>query len=291
MYKKIHHLWMKKKMNDDVFQLSQRNNSSSDKKCIKSIHINTKEFILTPSKKSVTSNNKNYNLRNCYYNSATKKSHKNNDILKLSYKHKSSVKDCINYERKLCLLEKQMKKLDEEKHKVMTKISKSENIQRFREERRNNYEKKQSFILNLIKAREKEMTEKRDKVKLMKNQESARTKRIIIYKKINSENLSEKKRTLKRKILQDISEEKNKINEEKKRKMNLIKIVDDDIFKRKKETEKRKKLIEQEKLEQEIKLQENFNKKLAIKIREYQKIGLEKINFLQQIRLKLENKF
>ena len=49
----------------------------------------------------------------------------------------------------------------------------------------------------------------------MKSQEKKRTKNIIIYRKINSENLSEKKRILKRKILQDISEEKNKINEEK----------------------------------------------------------------------------
>ena len=103
--------------------------------------------------------------------------------------------------------------------------------------------------------------------------------------------MSEKKRILKRKILQDISEEKNKINQEKKRKMNLIKILDDDILKRTKENEKRKKLTMQKKLEQEIKIQESFNKKLAIKIREYQKIGLEKINFLQQIKLKLENKF
>ena len=45
----------------------------------------------------------------------------------------------------------------------------------------------------------------------MKSQEKKRVKNIIIYRKINSENLSERKRILKRKILQDISEEKNKI--------------------------------------------------------------------------------
>ena len=135
------------------------------------------------------------------------------------------------------------------------------------------------------------MKEKKYKVKLMKNQEIERAKNIIIYRKINSENLSEKKRILKRKILQDISEEKNKINEEKKRKINLIKIVDNDIFKRKKEIEKRKKLMEKKQLEQEIKIQEDFNKKLAIKICELKKIGLDKIDFLQRIKLKLENKF
>ena len=73
--------------------------------------------------------------------------------------------------------------------------------------------------------------------------------------------------------------------------MNLIKILDNDILKRKKGTEKIKNLIKKEKLEKEIKIQEDFNKKLAIKINEYKKIGLEKINFLQKIKLKLENKF
>ena len=125
----------------------------------------------------------------------------------------------------------------------------------------------------------------------MKSQEIERIKNIVIYRKINSENLSEKKRILKKKILQGISEEKNKINEEKKRKINLIKIVDNDIFKRKKEIEKRKKLMEKKQLEQEIKIQEDFNKKLAIKICELKKIGLDKIDFLQRIKLKLENKF
>ena len=72
--------------------------------------------------------------------------------------------------------------------------------------------------------------------------------------------------------------------------MNLIKILDNDILKRKKGTEKIKNLIKKEKLEKEIKIQEDFNKKLAIKINEYKKIGLEKINFLQKIKLKLENK-
>ena len=125
----------------------------------------------------------------------------------------------------------------------------------------------------------------------MKSQEKKRTKNIIIYRKINSENLSERKRILKRKILQDILEEKNKINEEKKRKMSLIKILDDDIHKRKIGAEKIKNLIQKEKLEKEIKIQENFNKKLKIKISEYKRIGLEKIKIIQKIKLKLENKF
>jgi hypothetical protein len=220
-----------------------------------------------------------------------KKNNNNNINLKLSSEHKSSIKNCIFYERALDLVKNQNKKLDEETHKIMSKISNSENMKRLKEERKINYKNKQIFLTKLIKEKEKEMKEKKYKVKLMKNQEIERAKNIIIYRKINSENLSEKKRILKRKILQDISEEKNKINEEKKRKINLIKIVDNDIFKRKKEIEKRKKLMEKKQLEQEIKIQEDFNKKLAIKICELKKIGLDKIDFLQRIKLKLENKF
>ena len=135
------------------------------------------------------------------------------------------------------------------------------------------------------------MKEKKDRVRIMKNEEIARFKNLINYRIIHSENISERKRILKKKILQDISDEKNKINEEKRRKMNLIKILDDDISKRKAEREKIKKLIKKERLEQEIKEQENMNKKLEIKIREYEEIGLTKINFIQKIRLRLENKF
>ena len=67
--------------------------------------------------------------------------------------------------------------------------------------------------------------------------------------------------------------------------------MDDDILKRKKDNEKRRKLIMKGKLEQEIKIQEYFNKQLEKKISEYKKIGLEKIKFLEKISLRLENKF
>ena len=83
----------------------------------------------------------------------------------------------------------------------MSKISNSENMKRLKEERKINYKNKQIFLSKLIKEKEKEMKEKKYKVKLMKNQEIERSKNIIIYRKINSENLSEKKRILKRKIL------------------------------------------------------------------------------------------
>jgi hypothetical protein len=278
-------------MNADDYHLSQRKNSSSDKKGVKSIHIHTNEFFLTPSKSNTTSNKKKFNFPKPKYYSSMKKDNKNNINLKLSSMHKSSIKNRIFYERELNLLKNKNKKLDEETHKIMSKINNSENMKKLKEERKINYKNKQNFLSNLLKEKEKEMKEKKYKVKLMKSQEIERIKNIVIYRKINSENLSEKKRILKKKILQDISEEKNKINEEKKRKINLIKIVDNDIFKRKKEIEKRKKLMEKKQLEQEIKIQEDFNKKLAIKICELKKIGLDKIDFLQRIKLKLENKF
>ena len=277
-------------MNGESFHLFQRINSSRENNCIKSISINTKEIPLTPLYPNKNSKNKEYKFKNCYF-SAKKSSNKSIEIFKLSSRHKNSIQNCIFFERNLDLLEKQMKKLNEEKRKIMCKINTTQNIEKFKEKNKENYKKKKNFISNLIKERQKEMEEKKFKVKMMKNQENTRFKNIVIFKKINSENLSERKRLLKRKILQDISEEKNKLNKEKKRKIDLIKKVDDDILKRKKETEKRENLIKKEKLEQEIKIQENFNKKLAKKIYEYQKIGLEKINFLQQIKLKVENKF
>ena len=274
---------MNNMMNTNDIQLSQRLNSSNANNCIESIDLNTSELLLTPNKNS----NKSYDkFRNTYY-SANKNSH----VFKLYSRHNNSIKNCINYEKNLNLLENKLKKLAEEKRKIVNKIHNKQNIQKLKELNKENYNKRRNFLSNLLKEKEKVIEDKKDKVKKMKSQEKKRTKNIIIYRKINSENLSERKRILKRKILQDISEEKNKINEEKKRKMNLIKILDDDIHKRKIGEEKINYLIKKEKLEKEIKIQENFNKKLAIKISEYKKIGLEKINLLEKIKLKLKNKF
>ena len=272
-------------------QLSHTNNLSSEKKCIKSIDIHTKEFILTPSKRNTTSNKKQLKLRNCYYNSANKIIKQNKDLFSLYSKKNNYIKKYIKDKRNLVLLENKIKKLDEESRKILSKINNSKNNLKLKEERKNNYQKKKSFLSDLLNNRKKELEEKKNKVKMMRNQESNSNKNIIIYKKVHSENLSERKRLLKKKILQDLSEEKNKIKEERKRKMDLIKNVDKDILERKESAEKRKKLIEKKQLEQEIKIQSNFNKKLAMKIYEYQKIGLDKIDFLQKIKLKLENKF
>ena len=259
---------MNNMMNTNDFQLSQRLNSSNANNCIESIDLNTSELLLTPNKNS----NKSYDkFRNTYYSA-----NKNNHVFKLYSRHNNSIKNCINYEKNLNLLENKLKKLAEEKRKIVNKIHNKQNIQKLKELNKENYNKRRNFLSNLLKEKEKVIEDKKDKVKKMKSQEKKRTKNIIIYRKIN---------------LQDISEEKNKINEEKKRKMNLIKILDDDIHKRKIGEEKINYLIKKEKLEKEIKIQENFNKKLAIKISEYKKIGLEKINLLEKIKLKLKNKF
>ena len=282
-------------MNTENLQYSEKKNSSSDKKYIKSIDIKTKEFILTPTKPNKASDKKKYKFLKCCYSTEKKNAKINQDkkvvILKLHSERKNSILNCINNTRNLDLLKNQNKKLNEERHKIKTKINNSENAQKLREQRKIDYIKKKNYLSTIIKEREREMKEKKDRVRIMKNEEIARFKNLINYRIIHSENLSERKRKLKKKILQDISDEKNKINEEKRRKMNLIKILDDDISKRKAEREKIKKLIKKERLEQEIKEQENINKKLEIKIREYEEIGLTKINFIQKIRLRLENKF
>ena len=282
-------------MNAENLQYSEKKNSSSDKKYIKSIDIKTKEFILTPTKPNKESDKKKYKFLKCCYSTEKKNTKINPDkkgvILKLQSERKNSILNCINNTRNLDLLKNQNKKLNEERHKIKTKINNSENAQKLREQRKIDYIKKKNYLSTIIKEREREMKEKKDRVRIMKNEEIARFKNLINYRIIHSENLSERKRILKKKILQDISDEKNKINEEKRRKMNLIKILDDDISKRKAEREKIKKLIKKKRLEQEIKEQENINKKLEIKIREYEEIGLTKINFIQKIRLRLENKF
>ena len=63
-------------------------------------------------------------------------SDKNNVTLKLHSAKKNSLLNCINSERNLDLLKNQMKKLNEEKHKIMTKINNSENAQKLREQRK-----------------------------------------------------------------------------------------------------------------------------------------------------------
>ena len=156
-------------MNAESPHLSQKKNSSSDKKYIKSIDIKTKEFILTPSKPNRTSDKRKYKFLNCYYSTEKKNqennSDKNNVTLKLHSAKKNSLLNCINSERNLDLLKNQMKKLNEEKHKIMTKINNSENAQKLKEQRKNNYFENKSYLSTLIKEREKEMKEKKDKVK------------------------------------------------------------------------------------------------------------------------------
>ena len=62
----------------------------------------------------------------------------------------------------------------------------------------------------------------------------------------------------------------------------MIKKIDDDIMKRKKENEKHKNLLIIEQLEKKIKLQEEINGKLLGKIYESKKIGLGKIDKLNK---------
>ena len=238
-------------MNTENLQYSEKKNSSSDKKYIKSIDIKTKEFILTPTKPNKASDKKKYKFLKCCYSTEKKNAKINPDkkgvILKLHSARKNSILNCINNTRNLDLLKNQNKKLNEERHKIKTKINNSENAQKLREQRKIDYIKKKNYLSTIIEEREREMKEKKDRVRIMKNEEIARFKNLINYRIIHSENLSERKRKLKKKILQDISDEKNKINEEKRRKMNLIKILDDDISKRKAEREKIKKLIKKKK--------------------------------------------
>jgi len=121
------------------------------------------------------------------------------------------------------------------------------------------------------------MEEKKSKVKDLRDRENNGIEANKKNKKINSDNCAVKKNEMKQKILEDLSKEKDKINEENQRKINLIRKMDIDILKRKMDNDKRKKAILMEQLEQEIKLQEQFNQKLLGKINKYQKTGIKKI--------------
>ena len=59
-------------MNAKNLQYSEKKNSSSDKKYIKSIDIKTKEFILTPSKPNKASDKKKYKFLKCCYSTEKK---------------------------------------------------------------------------------------------------------------------------------------------------------------------------------------------------------------------------
>ena len=67
-----------------------------------------------------------------------------------------------------------------------------------------------------MKLKEKEMQQKKDKVKSLRDKENDLIIRNKQHRKIHSENIAEKKNKMKKKILEDLSKEKDKINEENK---------------------------------------------------------------------------
>jgi len=248
-----------------------------------------KEFILptnfNKSKYNTTSHNSNNSNKksingNSEYTPRAKLSTYfllSSDITLLNLKYKNSLKNSIIHSKNLDLLKKKVKILEAEEHKIESSLCRSLELERKKIRTKLESIRQKSLIKNYRRLREKEMEEKKSKVKDLRDKENNGIKNNKKYKKINSDNCAVKKNEMKQKILEDLSKEKDKINEENQRKINFIKKMDIDILKRKMDNEKRKKIIMKEQLEKEIKLQEQFNQKLLGKINKYKKTGIRKI--------------
>ena len=260
-------------------------------------HIFTNEFILNSNSKSHSKYSTNsHNSNNSNKKSTIKSSgltpkpkrFKNfcfdPQISLLNSRFKNSLKNSIINSKELELLHKKIKILEAEELKAENSLCKSQELKRKKNKARIENIKQKSLIQNFMKLKEKEMQQKKDKVKSLRDKENDLIIKNKQHRKIHSENIAEKKNKMKKKILEDLSKEKDKINEENKRKIGIIKKMDEDIMKRKKENERRKKKIMMEQLEQEIKIQEEFNRKLMSKINKFQKIGFMKITRLVNIK-------
>ena len=260
-------------------------------------HIFTNEFILNSNSKSHSKYSTNsHNSNNSNKKSTIKSSgltpkpkrFKNfcfdPHISLLNSRFKNSLKNSIINSKELELLHKKIKILEAEELKAENSLCKSQELKRKKNKARIANIKQKSLIQNFMKLKEKEMQQKKDKVKSLRDKENDLIIKNKQHRKIHSENIAEKKNKMKKKILEDLSKEKDKINEENKRKIGIIKKMDEDIMKRKKENERRKKKIMMEQLEQEIKIQEEFNRKLMSKINKFQKIGFMKITRLVNIK-------
>ena len=280
---------MTKRMKEGDFKVSVDQKLLSSPRHRRVIRKFEKEFILptnfNKSKYNTTSHNSNNSNKksingNSEYTPRAKLSKYfllGSDITLLNLKYKNSLKNSIIHSKNLDLLKKKVKILEAEEHKIESSLCRSLELERKKIRTRLESIRQKSLIKNYRRLREKEMEEKKSKVKDLRNKENNGIKNNKKYKKINSDNCAVKKNEMKQKILEDLSKEKDKINEENQRKINFIKKMDIDILKRKMDNEKRKKIIMMEQLEKEIKLQEQFNQKLLGKINKYKKTGIRKI--------------
>lgn len=285
---------MTERMKEGEFRITIEPEALTAPRHNRDLHIFTRDYILTTNStkskskyKTISHNSNNSNKKFTNRNSdltpkpySHRHFHLNSDISLLNSKYKNSLKNSILHSKNLDLLQKKVKILEAEEHKFESFLCRSQELERKKIKTKNENRRQKSMVQNFMRLKEKEMKEKRSKVKDLRVEEYNRIKNSIKHRKIHSDNVALKKNKMKKKILEDLSKEKDKINEENQRKINFIKKMDDDIFKRKMENEKRKKIIMMEQLEQEIKIQEQFNKKLLGKIGKYQKTGLRKIGRL-----------
>ena len=187
-------------------------------------HIFTNEFILNSNSKSHSKYSTNsHNSNNSNKKSTIKSSgftpkpkrFKNfcfdRHISLLNSRFKNSLKNSIINSKELELLHKKIKILEAEELKAENSLCKSQELKRKKNKARIENIKQKSLIQNFMKLKEKEMQQKKDKVKSLRDKENDLIIKNKQHRKIHSENIAEKKNKMKKKILEDLSKEKDKI--------------------------------------------------------------------------------
>jgi hypothetical protein len=267
----------KKRMKDGEIIKTPPLSNSSKKEAFFQIYIN-RNLVNNKNKSKTSSNfhnnysNKKPNNKNSYLTPKTKKYKNYVDSLNSIYN--TSIKKTIINLKEFDLQQKKQKVLQAKELKNKTIKSKSEELEKKRKRIKIENIKEKILIEKSKKLKEKENSEKKKKIKDLKEENINRFEQTIKERNRHYKILIKNNKLIKMQILQDILDEKNKIKEEKQKKIDLIKQIDFDILKRKKDNEKYKKKIIIEQLKKEIKLQKEFNRKLSDKIIKLQDKGL-----------------
>jgi hypothetical protein len=189
--------------------------------------------------------------------------------------YKNSLKLSISNSKELDLVRKKQKILEKELQNIKISDRASKKYKKKIDKIQCENLKQKFLLVNDKELKKKEIEKKQTKVKDLRDKECNSINQIKNHRIMHSKILSIERNEMKKKFLEDLSKEKDKINEENRKKKEFIKKLDEDILKRKNENEKIKNKIKLEKIEQETKLLEELNKKLSKKINKYKNINLD----------------
>lgn len=248
------------------------------------IKINTRDILdsINNNKYKTSSNFYNSNIsdkkqncvRNSYLTPKTKKYTFDNHFSTLNSIYNTSIKNSIIKSKEFDLVQKRLKYLEAKELKIKTIKSKSEELEKKKNRTKIENIKQKILVEKSKKLKEKENYEKKKKIKDLKKENINRIEQAIKERDRHNKIIAKENKIIKMKILQDLSDEKNKIKEEKQKKKDLIKQLDFEILKRIEDNERYKKKIMIKQLEEEIKIQNDFNRKLSDKIKKIKEKGL-----------------